>query len=147
MSKKPTQLTDKQQSFVINYVQSGGNAKLAALQAGYSKVYAETNTTRLITNEAIRQRLAKAYQTVERKHQSRLCMTLEEKARVLSAIIYDVVPRDGSEPKRQHYPDAINAIKELNKMQGDYAPDKRLSVTVDATKNRLAQVKKQYEEY
>ena len=42
---------------------------------------------------------------------------------------------------------AIQAIKEINKMQGSYAPIKHLSATVDITKDRLNQAQTQYDEY
>ena len=74
-------------------------------------------------------------------------MTLTERVKVLSKIVYDIVPKDGADPKRQYYKDAIAAIKEINKLTGDYAPDKRLAITVDATQDRLIDARNQYNDY
>lgn len=135
-----TKLTDKQYTFVTSYIRNGFNSYKAAKAAGYSEGYALVKACKLIDQPAIRERIDKALDKV-------LAIEIKEKADVLLKIIYDIVPQDGSEPKRKHYPDAIRAISELNKMQGDYAPDKRLSITVDATQKRLNDARKQYEEY
>lgn len=146
MSKK-TQLTEKQSNFVLNYIKNGCNAKQAALAAGYTMSVAKVKGTSMLANPLIKERLAQAYSRIERQEIEALCMSIKEKASILSSIIYDVIPKDGTEPKRDYYKDAIKAIQELNKMSGDYAPDKRLSLTVDATKERLLEAKRVYEEY
>lgn len=140
-------LTPKQQSFVINYIKNGFNGYQAMVDAGYSHTVARVKVTSMLDNPNIKQRLAKAYQKVEARHELMLCMSIQDKAKILTQIIYDIVPQDGSEPKRDYYKDALKAINELNKMQGDYAPDKRLNVTVDATKERLLEARRQYEEF
>lgn len=147
MAKLDT-LTDKQYQFVTNYIQNGFNAKQAALKAGYSLSYANVKAPKLIDHPAIKARLQKAYQDVEMKLQKELRISISDKARALLRIIEDVIPLDPTqEPRRDYYKDAIRAISELNKMQGDYAPEKRLSMTVDATKEKLIDARRQYEEY
>jgi phage terminase small subunit len=145
--KVKKQLTEMQHQFVVNYIRNGFNLKQAALDAGYSKSFAHVGSYKLISHPIIKERIEKAYRIVEATQDRTLCMTLQEKARVLSQIIYDIVPQDGSQPKRSQYKDAINAIKELNHMSGDYAPDKRLNLTVNATKDKLLEAKRQYEEF
>lgn len=141
-------LTQKQYDFVINYIKNGFNAYQAALDAGYSKTFARVKTQSLINHPVINQRISKAYKAVEMSQVNQLCMSIVDKARVLDRIIRAIIPLDEAEPiKLDYVKDAIRAIAELNKMQGDYAPDKRLSITVDATKERLKEVKQMYDEY
>ena len=65
----------------------------------------------------------------------------------LLAIIDDIVNIKTNKFRRKYYKDALKAIAELNKMSGDYAPDRKLSLTIDMTKSKLDEVKKQYEDY
>ena len=139
-------LTQKQRSFVLNYISNGLNARQAALTAGYSDNVALIKGSKMTNHPLIRNEIEKAYNTIDRQR-AELMLAVDERVRILSAIIYDIVPKDGSEPKREYYKDALKAIAELNKMSGDYAPDKRLSVTVDATKNKIRDVKRLYKEY
>lgn len=147
MIKVKKQLTEMQHKFVLNYVRNGFNISKAALEAGYSKSFSKVHSHKLIANPLIKERIEKAYRIVESTQDRLLCMSLQDKARMLSAIIYDVIPQDGSEPKRHYYKDAIRAIQELNRMSGDYAPDKQLNLTVDATKDKLLEAKRIYEDY
>lgn len=141
-------LTQKQYDFTVNYIKNGFNAYQAALEAGYSDNYARFKAPGLINHPSINNRITKAYQQVEIEERRTLCMTIRDKAKVLDRIIRAVVPLDESQPVNMKFAnEAIKAISELNKMQGDYAPDKRLSITVDATKDRLLEARKQYEEY
>jgi|SRR5579859_592903 hypothetical protein len=144
---KNDKLTQKQYNFVTNYIKNGFNARQAALSAGYSESFSTSGSvTQLIALPQIKERILSAYQTVELARQQELCLAISEKATILKQIIYDIVPKQG-EPKRDLYPVAIKAIAELNKMQGDYAPEKRLAVTVDATKDKLKDISKLYKEY
>ena len=147
MNMKKKQLTEMQQSFVVNYIKNGFNMRQAALSAGYSQSFATVHAHKLISHPVIKEKIENAYRTVEAGQNRILCMTLYDKAKALSDIIYDVLGKDGEEPKRAYYKDAIAALKELNKMQGDYAPDKRLTMTVDATKERLVEARRQYKDY
>ena len=141
-------LTQKQYDFTLNYIKNGFNAYQAALDAGYSASYAKFKSHTLIHNPVINQRVTKAYQTIEMQQMKTLCMSIQDKAKVLDRIIRAVIPLDETEPVKLDYmKDAIRAISELNKMAGDYAPDKRLSITVDATKEKLKEVRKIYDEY
>lgn len=141
-------LTKKQNDFVLNYIKNGFNASQAALDAGYSKALAQTNSHSLLRNPIVFERISGAYDVVERERFDQICMTIYDRAKVLNRIIRDAVPIDDDQPIKQHYVgNAIRAIQELNKMSGDYAPDKRLSITVDATQKRLNEAKKAYEDY
>jgi phage terminase small subunit len=141
-------LTEKQFNFALNYIRNGNNVSKAALDAGYSKRYANGDASNLLKHKGIKERVNNAYDKLVRKQDHILSITIQDKAKVLTRIIYDIVPKDESiEPKREHYKTAIAAIAELNRMAGDYAPDKRLSVTVDATQDKLNDAKKIYNEY
>lgn len=146
MTVKKT-LTEMQHNFVINYIKNGFNIKQAALAAGYSESFAHVHSHKLIAHPVIKEKIENAYRIIESGHNRVLCMTLYDKAKVLTDIIEDILNKDEGEPKRHLYNVAINAVKELNKMQGDYAPDKRLNVTVDATKERLEEARRQYKEF
>jgi hypothetical protein len=148
MIKVKKQLTEMQHKFVLEYVRNGFNISKAARDAGYSASFSKVHSHKLISNPLIKERIEKAYRIVEATQDRLLCMSLQDKAKVLSQIIYDIVPQDGvSEPKRQYYKDAIKAIQELNLMAGDYAPEKQGGITIDATKDKLLEAKRIYEEY
>lgn len=136
-----------QYSFCSEYIKNGFNAYQAAVTAGYSERYALTQTKKLIQNPSIHDRLTKAYAKAEDKMVSQLGITFVDKANILLRIINDIIPQDGSEPKRKYYKDAIKAMSELNKMQGDYAPDKRMNMTINATLDKLSDARKAYDEY
>lgn len=139
-------LTEMQQNFVLNYINNGFNVKQAALTAGYSESYSHVHSYKLLAHPIIQKKIEKACRIVEASQNRVLQITIHDKAKKLLRIIDDILPDDG-EPKREYYKDAISAMKELNKMQGDYAPDKRLNLTVDATRERLEEARKQYKDY
>ena len=143
---KPTDLTERQEKFIENYLRNGSNAMKAAIEAGYTRGVAQARSTAFLNHPEIKARIDRAYAKLDRQKMKNICLALEERVRLLSKIIYDVIPNEG-EPVRKHYPDAIRAIQELNKLAGDYAPDRRLSVTVDATKDKLIEAQRVYEEY
>lgn len=140
-------LNEREQLFVTHYLSNGYSARAAAKSAGYSNSSCDSHAHHILDKDYIKARIQSAYKKVEARHAKELCMSLEAKAKILTQIIYDIIPQDGSPPKREHYPSALKAISEMNKMSGDYAPDRRLSVTVDATKDKLIEAKKVYEEY
>lgn len=140
-------LSEQQHVFVTNYIKNGYNAYGAALEAGYSQSMAQTQAYKMVNRPHIKDRIDKAMSKLVDKQDRSIMITIQDKANLLQRIIDDVIPKDGSEPKRQYYKDALKAIAELNKMQGDYMPERRLSVTVDATKDKLKDVSKAYDEY
>lgn len=141
-------LTQKQYDFVLNYVKNGFNAYQASLAAGYSKHFAQVKSALLVEKPIIKERIEKAYNNIEGMRERQLTLSFADKAEILDRIIRAVVPADKSMPVDKKYMnEAIKALAELNKMGGDYAPDKRLSITVDATKERLIEARRQYEDY
>lgn len=140
-------LTEQQQQFVVNYVTNGFNAQQAAKDADYSDYSAQTRPYQLLQKPEIQQRIAKARTSLDADFEEKMGITIRHKCEMLLRIINDVLPADGTIPLRKHYDQAMRALDMLNKMQGHYAPDKRLAVTVDATKERLLEAKRVYEDY
>jgi hypothetical protein len=140
-------LSEMQYKFANEYIKNGFNAYRAAINAGYSLNSAKVMGKELVNRPGIQERILRAYAKADQEVISKIAISFGDKAKILLRIINDIVPPDGSEPKREYYSEAIKAMAELNKMQGDYAPDKRLSMTVDATKNKLEEVRRIYEEY
>jgi terminase small subunit-like protein len=140
-------LTERQHNFTLNYIKNGFNAYQAAMDAGYSPLFSRTRASTMINHPIILDQVTKAHQKMQVERMNELSITLADKAKMLMRIIEDIIPSDGSEPKRQYYKDALKAINELNKMAGHHAPDRKLSINVDTTKERMIEARKQYEEY
>lgn len=142
LSKKT--LTQKQNVFCLEYINNGFNAYKAAITAGYSSNYANVKAHGLLKHPTIKACIKRGYQKAEEK----LDLTWEWKLNKLKRIIDTFIPDDESESIfPNHARAAVMAIAEINKMQGDYAPDKKVSVSIDATRARLEEVKRVYEEY
>ena len=137
-------LTQKQREFCTNYVGNGLNIYKAALEAGYSHKYSRVLAPKLLDHPLIKERITKAFNNAE----ERLTLTWEWKLKKLKRVIDTYIPDDSSQELIQsNVKVGLIALAELNNMQGDYAPVKRLSMTVDATKNKLEEVRRIYEEY
>jgi hypothetical protein len=95
----------------------------------------------------IAERINAVRTVIDADFEKELAITIKDKCHYLMRIVNDILPRDGTIPVRKHYDQAMRALDMLNKMQGHYMPDKKLSVTVDATKERLLEAKRVYEEY
>ncbi|MFA6080734.1 MAG: terminase small subunit [Candidatus Gracilibacteria bacterium] len=137
-------LTELQYKFAHLYIANGFNAYQAALGAGYSESFAKIKSHELPANPRIQKRITEI--TADEK--SCLGLSWEYKAGKLKKVIDRYIPDDDKiDMKTDKVKVALAAIAELNKMQGDYAPDKKLSVNVDMTKEKLIEAKRVYEEY
>jgi phage terminase small subunit len=143
-STKP--LSQRQYDFTVNYIKNGFNAHQAALDAGYSKGFATCQTQTLITNPSIQERIGKAYQKAEKKIINTLGITFVWKMKRLKHVVEQYLPLD-KDLKASDVKVGLQALSEMNKMMGDYAPDKRLNLTVDATESKMKEVRKIYEDY
>lgn len=141
MTKK-REMTQMQSKFAENYVKNGFNAYQAALDAGYSESSARVRSHTMLDKQPIRERLDNAFCRVEVD----LAVGFKWRVEKLKRLIDEGIPDEG-EINQAHARLALAAIAEMNKMYGDYAPDKRLSVTVDATKEKLNEARRQYEEF
>lgn len=136
-------LTLQQQAFVNNYIRNGFNAFQAAINAGYSDNYARVKSSKLIGHPTIKEQIKQACITAE----ERSTVSWEWRMNKLKSIVEAFVPEDKSTMRPANARAAVAAIAEINKMTGDYAPDKKLSLTVDLTKKRLEEARKVYEEF
>ncbi len=147
MSTPGKTLTDKQQKFVANYISNGWNARQAARDAGYSETTSQVTAPEMVTKHPlIRERIQRAHETISSALEHELGITMAHKMRLLSKIIYDIVPLEGEIDKR-NLPQALKAMNELSKMQGHYMPDRRVQVNVDVTKERLLEAAKAYDDF
>lgn len=99
-------VTERQKKFAEYYAQCG-NAAQSAIQAGYSKKYANTNASKLLQNTTITEYIK---QLTEDAQTARI-MTARERQAILSDIAKD---------KQNELSDRIRAIDTLNKMTGEY---------------------------
>lgn len=141
-------LTDLQQGFVLNYIKNGFNAKQAALDAGYSQDTAQDTSYQLTKHPDIKPLIDKAIARVDAKLELKLGITMQHKVAKLSKLIDDCFVRDDKGKVNKGLADVgLRAMDMLNKMQGHYAPNRSLAVTVDSTKDRLIEAKRVYKEY
>ena len=136
---------ERQKRFVQEYITNGHNAYRAALDAGYTKNTAIACSAKMPTNPTVKPLLDKAMAVADRVLELDLGITIKTKGQWLLQLIEDVL--DPNDPKRDYYKDAIKAIQELNKMQGHHMPTRSVSVTLDATKEKLLEVQRQYKEF
>ena len=99
-------MTERQKKFAEYYAQCG-NAAQSAIQAGYSKKYANTNASKLLQNTTITEYIK---QLTEDAQTARI-MTARERQAILSDIAKDA---------QNELSDRIRAIDTLNKMTGEY---------------------------
>jgi phage terminase small subunit len=136
-------LTPMQYSFCSEYVRNGGNAKQAALTAGYSASYSQYKAPALVFKPHIAKRMESAIKRVE----SKLDVSFEWRINKLKRLVNDIIPDDDSPIKTTQGKVATQALAEINKMYGDYAPEKRMNMTVNATLDKLTEARKAYEEF
>jgi hypothetical protein len=122
------ELTIRQAKFLEHYLKHG-NATEAYKQAGYKTKYADRACFILINNEPMKSHL-EYYRNESKK------ITFEMKADLLWRIAQEsIAPIHDDNGKVVKWGDkdvAIKAIAELNKMVGDYAPEKSQTVNVQA---------------
>lgn len=99
-------MTERQKKFAEYYAQCG-NAAQSAIQAGYSKKYANTNASKLLQNTTITEYIK---QLTEAAQTARI-MTARERQALLS----EMAKNGKNSPA-----DRIRAIDTLNKMTGEY---------------------------
>jgi hypothetical protein len=140
-------LTNKQKQFIAQYIANGFNAKQAAVTAGYSMNYLKAKGYDLMSHPEVARKIDEAYVKVHGTHGT-IELTWEWKLRKIARVINEFIPDDESvKLNSAAVKVGLFAMAELNKMTGDYAPIKKLSVNVDATKAKLAEAKKVYDEY
>ncbi len=141
MTKKP--LTPMQYTFCSEYVKNGGNAYQAAIKAGYSESYSQFKAPSLIHKPRLAERMESALRRIEHK----LDVPFEWRINKLKRLVNAIIPDGEGDIKIVHGKIAIQALAEINKMYGDYAPEKRMNMTVNATLDKLTEARKAYEEF
>ena len=136
-------LTDKQHRFVLEYVRNGNNIYRAARLAGYTHDFAHGNAVDMVKKPEIIERIEATFDHKQRE----LNAQVDWIVRKLKMVIDQGIPDDGTQAQPIRVKLALSAAQELNKMCGNYAPDKVLKMTVDATKQKLVEASRKYKEY
>lgn len=140
-------LTQLQYDFTKHYISNGFNAHRAAISAGYGKQMAVKEAYKLTAHPIIKPLVEKAKQSARDATLARLSLGIENRLIYLKQVITQFIPLDGTPLDDKQASVAIKAIAEINKIAGDYAPDRKLSVTVDMTKDKLKEARKVYDEF
>jgi phage terminase small subunit len=136
-----------QYDFVKHYTTNGFNAEKAALQAGYEKKTARAGAYDLINRPAIKPLIERAVAKARDTILDRLSLGVEYRLKKLKSVIETYIPEDTSLFVAERVKIGLSAIQEVNKIAGDYAPDKRLALTVDLTADKLKEARKVYEDF
>lgn len=132
MSGITQKLTQKQQRFVDEYIISG-NATQAAIKAGYSKKYANTNVTKLLQNTTVKAAIDERNAEI----QSEKIMDMTEVMERLSAMargetMEETVTNKGevveTAPKNS---DKLRAMELIGKRHGAWTDRKEVSGNLD----------------
>ena len=109
-------ITAKQEAFAVNYFIMR-NATQAAIKAGYSPHLINNHATHLLQNATIKARLAELQSHVSLTAKQATAY-VEERLKLLTEIARHNIEMPVSAGHK------ITAIAEMNKMGGDYAPEK-----------------------
>ncbi len=122
MSKLPNGLTIKQTKFCQNYSIPPHNATQAAISAGYSPHIAKTIGSRLKTNSKIQKYLKSLQSDLE----NQMTVSYEWKLNKLKQVVEAFIEsKEGLSSNKVN--SAIQAISEMNKMQGHYSAEKHVN--------------------
>ncbi len=113
-------LNQRQELFCQNIL-TGKSATEAAKLAGYSEKTAQEQSSRLLSNVIVCQRIATLQQAVSIGN----IATVTKRKEILTELAQD----KHKQPITAQ--DKVRAISELNKMEGDYAPEKHSIERVD----------------
>jgi phage terminase small subunit len=125
MSKLPNGLTIKQTKFCQNFILPPHNATQAAISAGYSPHIAKTIGHRLKTNSKV-QGYLKSLQT---NLENQMTVSYEWKLNKLKQIVEAFI-ESKENLSSSKVNSVIQAISEMNKMQGHYSPEKHVNVNI-----------------
>lgn len=125
MNKLPNGLTIKQTKFCQNFIIPPHNATQAAIAAGYSPHIAKTIGHRLKTNSKVQDYLKSLQSDLE----SQMTVSYEWKLNKLKRIVETFIEsKEDLSPNKVN--SAIQAISEMNKMQGHYSAEKHLNFNI-----------------
>ncbi|WP_339050227.1 terminase small subunit [Rickettsiella endosymbiont of Xylota segnis] len=125
MSKLPNGLTIKQTKFCQNYSIPPHNATQAAISAGYSPHIAKTIGHRLKKNPKVQDYLKSLQSDLE----SQMIVNYEWKLNKLKQVVEAFIEnKEDLSPHKVN--SAIQAISEMNKMQGHYSAEKHVNFNI-----------------
>ena len=127
MSKLPNGLTIRQTKFCQNYTLPPHNATQSAISAGYSPHIAKTIGHRLKTNPKIQEYLKSLQSDLE----SRMTISYEWKLNKLKEIVEAFIENKENLISSK-VNSAIQAISEMNKMQGHYSAERHVNFNIKA---------------
>lgn len=109
-----SKLTKKQKAFCDEYLTNGANASKAALKAGYSKKYINTNASKLLRNTTIKEYIDKRLKPIEEKREINADDALNELIG-----IWQGETQSGISVTR----DNLNGGETVKDIEFDYTPD------------------------
>jgi hypothetical protein len=124
-------LTMKQDLFVRSYLENNGNATQAAITAGYSKKTAYSIGGENLSKPEIVHEINKLQNKVMKKVEDKVKVTYEWKVQKLKDLIEKCATGEGFKDGWINASGLVSALSELNKMHGDYAPEKRINTNVN----------------
>lgn len=137
-------MTIKEINFCKEMVKTGFHQEKSALAAGYKSP--RQNASRLLKQPKIKEFM----ETMKRRAVKDAVMTVEWRKRRLQLAIERGLPEDIDQ--QVYDPNiAITAIRELNKLDGDYAPEKHVNanlhahINMDPVRENLKELVKLYE--
>ena len=125
-------LTPKQKAFVDYYIENGGNATQAAIKAGYSQKYANTNANKLLQNTTISKYIEERNKLIESKRIASITEVKEYWTRVMRGEEKDQFGLDASLQDRN------KAAESLAKTYGMFI--NKIDADVNATVNSTAKL-------
>lgn len=125
MSKLPNGLTIKQTKFCQNFIIHPHNATQSAIAAGYSPHIAKTIGSRLKTNPKVQKYLKSLQSDLE----NQMTVSYEWKLNKLKQIVEAFIEsKEDLSPHKVN--SAIQAISEMNKMQGHYSAERHVNFNI-----------------
>jgi phage terminase small subunit len=132
--KETEVLTQRERKFVLEYFKNDCNHVAAATAAGYKN--ADKHAYKIIQRPMIQAAIAKVNKKVmtsTSRMDLAMEMTLDWKKKKLKLAIERAIPDEQSEETQIYDPHVgLKAIAELNKIDGDYAPEKHHNVNLNA---------------
>ena len=136
-------MTPKQKKFADEYIITG-NATQSAIEAGYSKKYANTNASKLLQNTTIKEYIEERFKQIE----SHKIATADEVLQVLTSIIrlefteeqQTINPLTGKVETLENKPttkDVISASKELLKRYPTSMELKKLTLEIEKLQSQI----------
>lgn len=125
MSKLPNGLTIRQTKFCQNFIIPPHNATQAAISAGYSPHIAKTIGSRLRTNSKVQKYLKSLQSDLENQMTVSYEWKLDKLKQIVEAFIEN---KEDLSPNKVS--SAIQAISEMNKMQGHYSAEKHVNFNI-----------------